>query len=531
MVDFYSALARKLQQVQDDPARMREVVFEAARLALRWQVAERGSLSNIADSRRLKTELEEAIARLEAEATSAATGGTEAGEASAVETGAAEGAPADSETPAAGLAAESEGAGAKSSENPSAEAQPSLVGEPEKSPTGNLEPAAPAEAPGEAANVPANLGAIRPGAPIDLDEAAAKARTAQPGREPTQPGRKPVRAPRPREPSRPAYRVKPSEFGNRDQRRPARSGSGKALFGIVIALQLVVGALAAAALYVAMWGRGAPVVTASETPRAGPKPAETAVATAPEASALAAAPSAPATPPAIAAAPPEPVAPPAPTEPVTSPAPSPSPAPPPAASAPPTTSPAPAAPAPRIAAVDPSFPQPPAYGVYALVDNKLVELQQVRATPVDPRNASQLQILEPGRTVVAPGKPAFVIFHRDLASHPPEKVPLRIAARVAHAMNFDSTGRAIMTTPATDTWIIRELGYDLRASPIEGSSEMIKLRADDPTLSLSPGRYELMLGGQAYDLTVAGEVTDPAHCVEGVTTVRGQVFNECKPVL
>jgi hypothetical protein len=48
---------------------------------------------------------------------------------------------------------------------------------------------------------------------------------------------------------------------------------------------------------------------------------------------------------------------------------------------------------------------------------------------------------------------------------------------------------------------------------------------------LPPGRYELMLGGQAYDLTVAGEVTDPAHCVEGVTTVRGQVFNECKPVL
>ena len=169
----------------------------------------------------------------------------------------------------------------------------------------------------------------------------------------------------------------------------------------------------------------------------------------------------------------------------------------------------PAAPAPRVAAVDPSFPQPPAYGVYALVDDELVELQQVRATPVDSCNAGQLQILEPGRTVVAPGKPAFVIFRRDLATHAPEKVPLRIAARVAHAMNFDSTGRAIMTTPATDTWIIRELGYDLRASPIEGNTEMIKLRADDPALSLPPGRYELMLGGQAYDLTVAGEVTHP----------------------
>jgi hypothetical protein len=38
-----------------------------------------------------------------------------------------------------------------------------------------------------------------------------------------------------------------------------------------------------------------------------------------------------------------------------------------------------------------------------------------------------------------------------------------------------------------------------------------------------------MLGGQAYDFVVAGEVTDPAHCVDGVATARGPVFYECKP--
>ena len=281
MVDFYSALARKIQQVQDDPARMREVVYEAARLALRWQVAERGSLSNMANSRRLKTELEEAIARLEAEATSAAAGGIEAaGVASAVETGAAQDAPAEAEKPAAVLGAKAEKPGAVGSQQPSGEAQPSPVGEPEKSPTVGLESAARAETPDEPGKVPADLdairpGAIRPGAPIDLDEAAvAKTRAAQPGRER-------VRTQRPRDPSRPAYRVKPSEFVNRDQRRAARSGPGKAMLGIVIALQLIVGALAAAALYVAMWGRGAPVVTADETPRVAPAPANTAVAAAP----------------------------------------------------------------------------------------------------------------------------------------------------------------------------------------------------------------------------------------------------------
>jgi hypothetical protein len=527
MVDFYSALARKLQQVQDDPARVREVVYEAARLALRWQVAERGSLSNLADSRRLKTDLEEAIARLEAEATAVAAGGTEAaGDVSTVEIGAVDDARAQPETPTAAPAIEAEKPGTSGSAESPAKAQPASVGEREKSSTASLEPAAPAETSDQPGKVSADIGAIRPGAPIDLDEAAAAKAPA------VQPGRERVRAPRPRDPSRPAYRVKPSEFVNRDQRRPARGGPGMVLFGIVIALQLVVGALAAAALYVAVWGRGAPLLTASEARRAVPTPAESAAA-APETS-VPAPPSAPVLPSTMAAAPvvpPEATTPPAPPETVAPQAPSASPAPPPVGSAPPSGSPVPTPPASHVAAAGPSFPQPPAYGVYALVDNKLVELQQVRATPVDPRNAGQLQIVEPGHTVVAPGKPAFVIFRRDLASHAPEKVPLRIAARVAHAMNFDSTGKAIMTTPATDTWIIRELGYDLRASPIEGNSEMINLRADDPTLSLPPGRYELMLGGQAFDLTVAGEVTDPAHCVEGVTTVRGQVFNECKPVL
>jgi len=96
-------------------------------------------------------------------------------------------------------------------------------------------------------------------------------------------------------------------------------------------------------------------------------------------------------------------------------------------------------------------------------------------------------------------------------------------------MNFDSAGKAVMTTPATETWIIRDQGYHLRVSPL--TAEMVMLRSKDLESSFSSGRYELMLGGQAYDFVVAGEVTDPAHCVEGVATVRGPVFYECKPVL
>ena len=42
------------------------------------------------------------------------------------------------------------------------------------------------------------------------------------------------------------------------------------------------------------------------------------------------------------------------------------------------------------------------------------------------------------------------------------------------------------------------------------------------------GRYELVLGGQNYDFAIAGPVTDPAQCVEGVATGRGPVFYECR---
>jgi hypothetical protein len=202
------------------------------------------------------------------------------------------------------------------------------------------------------------------------------------------------------------------------------------------------------------------------------------------------------------------------------------------ATAPPSAGPPSAvAPTTALAAAASPFPLPTAYGVYAISDGRLIALEPAQAKPVDPRAGSQLQIVEPGHNVVAPGKLAFVLFRRDLASSAPEKVALRIAARVAHSMNFDSTGRAVMTTPATETWVIRDQGYNLRVSPVDGNAEMVWLRPEDPELSPPSGRYELMLGTQAYDFVVAGEVTDPAHCVEGVTTVRGLVFNECKPVL
>jgi hypothetical protein len=45
---------------------------------------------------------------------------------------------------------------------------------------------------------------------------------------------------------------------------------------------------------------------------------------------------------------------------------------------------------------------------------------------------------------------------------------------------------------------------------------MVLLRPESEEFAFPPGRYELLLSGQAYDFVIAGDITDPAQCVEGV---------------
>jgi hypothetical protein len=76
--------------------------------------------------------------------------------------------------------------------------------------------------------------------------------------------------------------------------------------------------------------------------------------------------------------------------------------------------------------------------------------------------------------------------------------------------------------------MIRELGYDLRVSRMSERSEMVMLRPANEEFAFPPGRYEVVLGGQFYDFVIAGIITDPTQCVEGVTTAQGLAFYECR---
>ena len=174
------------------------------------------------------------------------------------------------------------------------------------------------------------------------------------------------------------------------------------------------------------------------------------------------------------------------------------------------------------------MPKPAVYGVYAIHDGQLIELNPVATAPVDPRLKTVVQITQPGATRLATGLLKFVVYRRDLIVGAPEKVSIRVVATLARATKFDGAG-TIVTVPQRETWIIRSSGYDFRVLPVSDDREMIIVRPEDPEFAIPSGRYALMLNGQPYDFVVEGLVTDRAHCVESFPTARGPIFYDCPP--
>ena len=174
------------------------------------------------------------------------------------------------------------------------------------------------------------------------------------------------------------------------------------------------------------------------------------------------------------------------------------------------------------------MPKPAVYGVYAVHDGRLIELNPAATAPVDPRLKTVFQITQPSVTRLATGMLKFVVYRRDLIVGAPEKVSVRVVATLARAIKFDGAG-TLVTVPQRETWVIRSSGYDFRVLPVSDDREMIIVRPEDPEFAIPPGRYALMLNGQPYDFVVEGLVTDPAHCVESAPTARGPIFYDCPP--
>ena len=170
---------------------------------------------------------------------------------------------------------------------------------------------------------------------------------------------------------------------------------------------------------------------------------------------------------------------------------------------------------------------PSEYGAFALTEGRLIELPQMAMRVPDPRVAISPSISTPSQAHFPTGKLEFVIFRRDLANNAPDRVSLRVVARVARVLTFDTHGKPT-TTKVDNSWVIRSNSYQMRVAPVPESPEMILIRPDPTDLVLPAGRYALVLKGVAYDFTLDGPTTDSAHCLERTDALNSPVYSECQ---
>lgn len=175
----------------------------------------------------------------------------------------------------------------------------------------------------------------------------------------------------------------------------------------------------------------------------------------------------------------------------------------------------------------PAFPVPSDYGIYALNNGALSELNALSERVPDKRIAVSTPINRPGRTILPDGRGKFIIFRRDLAGNTPDRIDVRVVARVVRASTFDAKGKP-SSVAVSDAWNIRNLSYEFRVRPIAGNPEMLLLQPENPDFVLPAGRYALVLKEQGYDFVVAGAVTDLSQCLERTDAVNGAFYSECK---
>jgi len=175
----------------------------------------------------------------------------------------------------------------------------------------------------------------------------------------------------------------------------------------------------------------------------------------------------------------------------------------------------------------PPFPLPTDYGVYALSAAGLSELSLLSEQVPDKRVSISTPISQSSVTTLPDGKARFVVFRRDLVGNAPERMEVRVVAKVMRALKFDAKGKPVVS-PVSDAWNIRNLSYEFRVRPVAGNPEMLLVQPAEPDFTLPAGRYALALRNQGYDFTVAGEITDLSQCLERTDAANGSFYSDCQ---
>src|SRR5271154_127095 len=90
----------------------------------------------------------------------------------------------------------------------------------------------------------------------------------------------------------------------------------------------------------------------------------------------------------------------------------------------------------------PDFELPTVYGVYAVSEGRLFQLDFLPIRVPDQRVAISALISKPSPMTIPSGRIAFVVFRRDLVSSAPDKVLIRVVARVVRELKFTGVGPA-----------------------------------------------------------------------------------------
>ena len=171
-------------------------------------------------------------------------------------------------------------------------------------------------------------------------------------------------------------------------------------------------------------------------------------------------------------------------------------------------------------------PLPTNFGVYAVSEGRLNPLEPLQLKVPDQRVLIGPMITAPSQITLKDGNVTFIVYRRDLMFGVPDKVSVRVLARVAHSMTFN--GGKPVTNNVENAWVVRGKSYELSVSPIEQSQEMIAVRPESAGFVLPAGRYAIVFKGLAYDFSIGGEITEPAQCIERVEAANGIVYMECR---
>jgi len=179
----------------------------------------------------------------------------------------------------------------------------------------------------------------------------------------------------------------------------------------------------------------------------------------------------------------------------------------------------------KVAAPSPLLPS--SFGIFAVSQDKLYELDSLPGRAPDMRIAISALITTPSRATLPDGHLSFIVYRRDSATNAADRAEVRLIARIAREASFDKDGKQVVAE-LNDNWVMRNISIPYRTAPKKDNPDMYEVRSENPDAPLAPGRYALVLKGLAYDFSIAGPVTDPRQCLERLAAVNGQFYSECK---